>query len=266
VAKPESGRDILKKLKKNRPPRPVGWGPISAVLTTLVVYFGSQIIAAYIIVQYLILRGTGKDHVVSAVDGSIPLQFFFILFAEAAVLLMLWMFMRWRGISWPRIGVKKPSLNNLAYAIPGYVIYFIAILIVFLLVKQFVPNIDIDQSQQVGFDDAAGKGALALVFAALVILPAVTEEIMIRGFLYGGLRNKLPFLQAALLTSIIFGLAHLQLGDGKSPVWIAAVDTFTLSMVLVWLREKTGNVWAGVIVHMLKNSMAFLALFVFKSL
>ncbi|HEX5456042.1 MAG TPA: CPBP family intramembrane glutamic endopeptidase [Candidatus Saccharimonadales bacterium] len=265
MAKPESGRQILKKLKRNPRPRPAGWGPVSAVIATLTIYFGSQIIAAYIIVQYLILRGTSRENVVSAVDDSVRLQFFFILFAEAAVLLFLWIFMRWRGISWPRIGVKKPTVKNMAYAIPGYVMYFIAILIVFIFVKQFVPNIDINQSQQVGFDNAAGGGSLALVFAALVILPAVTEEIMVRGFLYGGLRNKLPFLQAAVLTSVIFGLAHLQLGDGKSPVWIAAVDTFTLSMVLVWLREKTGNIWAGVIVHMLKNSMAFLALFIWSS-
>jgi membrane protease YdiL (CAAX protease family) len=129
-----------------------------------------------------------------------------------------------------------------------------------------VPGVNADQSQQVGFDSASGGGPLTLVFLGLVVLPALTEEILVRGFLFGGLRNKLPFVSSALITSGLFGMAHLQLGNGSSPLWIAAVDTFILSLVLVWLREKTGNIWAGVIVHMAKNSIAFLSLFIFKSL
>lgn len=259
----EPGRQILKKLQKRE--NPTGWGPRSAILVTLAIYFGAQLIAGYLIAQYLLIRGETRNSIASSLDNSISLQFLFILFAEAFSLLLLWWFLKKRKISWKMIGVKKPSGKNLIYSIPAYFVYFVIILSAFTVVQNFVPDININQSQQVGFDSASGSGPLMLVFLSLVILPAVTEEILVRGFLYGGLRNKLPVITSALIASGIFGLAHLQLGSGNSPVWIAAIDTFILSMVLVWLRERTGNVWAGVLVHMGKNSLAFLSLFIFKS-
>ena len=64
-----------------------------------------------------------------------------------------------------------------------------------------------------------------------------------------------------LVTSVIFGALHTLTGkDGL--LWIAAIDTFALSLVLCYLREKTGNLYASMGVHAIKNGIAFLALFV----
>ncbi|HEX5796779.1 MAG TPA: CPBP family intramembrane glutamic endopeptidase [Candidatus Saccharimonadales bacterium] len=259
------GRKILQSIQKRERERPVGWGPVSAIVVTLGIYFGSQILAGYLIIQYLLMKGVGLDDIDSTITESVPLQFFFILLAEAAALALLWWFLRRRKITWSRIGIKKPSLGNILYAIPAYVVYFAFLLVAFIFLKQFVPDVDVEQTQQIGFEAASGALALSLVFTALVIMPALVEEIMIRGFLFGGLRNRFSFLPAALITSIVFGLAHLQLGSGTSPLWIAAVDTFILSIVLVWLREKTGNIWAGVVVHLAKNSLAFMTIFIFTT-
>ena len=100
-----------------------------------------------------------------------------------------------------------------------------------------------------------------LVFISLVLLPPVVEEIVARGFLYTGLRSKLPKIVAALITSALFAAAHLQWGSGAPLLWVAALDTFTLSLVLVYLREKTGGLAASMGVHMLKNGLAFVVLF-----
>ncbi|HET7673278.1 MAG TPA: CPBP family intramembrane glutamic endopeptidase [Candidatus Saccharimonadales bacterium] len=242
----------------------LNFGPVSAIVVTLAVYFGAQIIAGYAIIQYLLIKGVNKDNIPSEVDGSVALQFFFILLAEISALLLLWLFLRKRKISWPRIGVKKPQWGKLFYALPAYAVYFSIIALALALLQVFVPSVNVEQSQQVGFETASGGSALFLVFLALVALPAITEEITVRGFLYSGLRTRLPFLTSAILTSLIFGLAHLFGGKDNSTVWTAAVDTLILSMVLVYLREKTGNIWAGVIVHITKNSLAFLTLFIFK--
>jgi membrane protease YdiL (CAAX protease family) len=51
-------------------------------------------------------------------------------------------------------------------------------------------------------------------------------------------------------------------GGAAGPLWIGAVDTFTLSLVLVSLREITGNLWAGISLHAAKNGIAFILLFV----
>jgi membrane protease YdiL (CAAX protease family) len=74
----------------------------------------------------------------------------------------------------------------------------------------------------------------------------------------------MPFIRAALLTSALFAVPHLLEGNG-SLLWIGGMDTFVLSLALCYLREKTGSLWAPVALHMLKNGVAYLALFVFVS-
>ena len=39
------------------------------------------------------------------------------------------------------------------------------------------------------------------------------------------------------------------------------LDTFILSLVLIYLREKTGGLWASITLHAFKNGVAFVALF-----
>ena len=56
--------------------------------------------------------------------------------------------------------------------------------------------------------------------------------------------------------------AHLAEGGAAGPLWIGFIDTFILSLVLCYLRVKTGSLWAGITLHALKNGIAFVALFV----
>lgn len=240
-----------------------GYGPKSAILVTLAIYFGTQIIAGIFIGLFLALSGNSTEEITKIVNDSVIISFSFILIAESLSLWFLWQFLRYRRIRLADIGIKKPTLRNIFYSIPAYGIYFIVLLFAFVLI-QGLSNIDTDQEQQIGFEGASGLLPLILVFISLVILPAVVEEIMIRGFLYSGLVKKYSKKIAAFIASLIFAVAHLQLGSGESLLWIAAVDTFILSMVLIYLRELTGNIWAGVTVHMIKNSLAFISLFIIK--
>ncbi len=84
---------------------------------------------------------------------------------------------------------------------------------------------------------------------------------MVRGFLYGSLKKQWPKIYAVLCTSALFAIAHLQFGSGAPLLWVAAIDTFILSLVLIYLRDKTGSLAASIMLHMLKNSLAFVALF-----
>jgi membrane protease YdiL (CAAX protease family) len=78
----------------------------------------------------------------------------------------------------------------------------------------------------------------------------------VRGYLYSGLRSKLKYLPALLITSLLFGAAHLSEND-SGLLWSGALDTFLLSVVLVYLRENTGALYAGMLVHMANNVIAF---------
>ena len=125
-------------------------------------------------------------------------------------------------------------------------------------------SFNMNQKQDLGFSTATTGLPLGLIFISLVILPPLVEEALFRGFLYGGLRGKLKPISAALITSALFALPHTFGNDaGASLLWVASVDTFLLSLILVYLREKTGSLWPGIFLHMLKNGLAFASLFLF---
>jgi membrane protease YdiL (CAAX protease family) len=126
-------------------------------------------------------------------------------------------------------------------------------------------GVDTDQEQAIGYENAVSFFQLSLVFISLAVFPPVAEELLFRGFLFGGLRKKMTFVGAAVVTSIFFGALHLFTGmPGEGLIWIAAIDTFVLSMVLCYVREKTGAIWACIGIHAVKNSLAFLLYFVIK--
>ncbi len=136
-------------------------------------------------------------------------------------------------------------------------VLYIAVLIA---AKTLVPSLDIEKEQDIGFDRSIKGLSLLPAFITLVIIPPITEEIVARGFLFGGLRTKLPFISSAIITSAMFAAAHIG-GAKEGLLWVAAVDTFILSLILCYLREKTGSLWPPIVVHMLKNGLAFFILF-----
>lgn len=242
------------------------FGPVSAVLVTLGAFFGSQLLAGLLIGVVLSLTGKKTAEAAQTLTDSTFGRFMFVLVVELLTMAILYWFIRRRGIKLKEIGLGRlPRFSDFGYALVSFVAYFILLAVIMYFINENLPSVNLEQKQQIGFESATGTLSLALVFISLVVLPPVVEEIMIRGFLYSGLRRKLGRLVSAVVASAIFGMAHLQLGAGAPPLYVAAIDTFVLSMVLIALRERTGSLWSGMLVHALKNGLAFAALFIFNA-
>lgn len=249
---------------KSRRHKVTGWGPLAAIAVTIGSFFAAQLLAGLLIGLYGVFRGMSEAQLEDLVYDSAGGRFALNLLFQGSILFLIWLFLRKRGIALHDLGIRKPKAGNFLLALPVFVAYLFFLAAVLMIAGRLIPGIDLDQKQEIGFDTAAYGKDLILIFIALVVLTPIVEEIVMRGFLYGGLKNGLPKLQAALITSLIFGIAHLQLGSSAdSPLWTAAIGTFLLSMALVWLRERTGNIWSGVAVHMMKNGLAFASIFVF---
>jgi membrane protease YdiL (CAAX protease family) len=156
----------------------------------------------------------------------------------------------------------RPRLSDVGYTLIGFGAYFGIYVALSNFVSNNLPQVDLNQRQDLGFSTSASGVDLLPIFISLVILPPLVEELVVRGVLYSGLRTRLMFVPAALITSAVFALAHLNGGVNSSVIWVASLDTFVLSMVLVSLREKTGSLWPGIWLHGLKNGIAFLALYI----
>jgi membrane protease YdiL (CAAX protease family) len=101
-------------------------------------------------------------------------------------------------------------------------------------------------------DIAEGFGVWPVQVLLIVVMAPVSEEVCFRGMLYGGLREKLPRLAAALLGGLIFGGLHALTGISAVPPLIA------FGFILSLLYEKTGAIVPGILLHMLNNSVALL--------
>jgi len=85
-----------------------------------------------------------------------------------------------------------------------------------------------------------------LTFISLVVLPPIAEEIMVRGFLYSSLKKAMRILAGRVADECDFLRPRLTGRRQWQPALYAALDTFVLSLVLIYLREKTGSLWASI--------------------
>ena len=102
-------------------------------------------------------------------------------------------------------------------------------------------------------DIADGFGPIPIQILLIVFGAAIAEEICFRGMLFGGLRERLPKVPAALVAGLVFGALHAFTGISAVPPLIA------LGFVFCLLYEKTGSIVPGMLLHMLNNSVALLA-------
>lgn len=239
----------------------VPWSGWTAVVYAVVVYFAAQLAAGLIVVQYPRLKHWDTAAAQHWLTTSVPAQFWYVLLAEALTFGAIVWFVRKRRTGLRAIGWRWPIGKDAVYALIGFGIYFVANAVALSVASGLVPGLNLGQQQDTGFQSATGMFNLWLTFVSLVVLPPLVEETVFRGFVFSGLKNKLPVVWAAVITSVLFASAHLQFGSGQPLLWVAAIDTFVLSLVLCWLRQKTDGLWAGITVHALKNGLAFVSLF-----
>jgi len=149
---------------------------------------------------------------------------------------------------------RRLSWNDIITTPFALVIYLVFSSLLIFIATNLLPWFDIGQAQETGFDQLTQDYELILAFMTLVAIAPFAEEALFRGYLYGKLRKSLPIWASILITSILFGAVH--------GAWNVAIDTFALSVIMCLLREKTGSIWASILLHMLKNGIAFYILFI----
>jgi membrane protease YdiL (CAAX protease family) len=237
--------------------------PLVAFLITVASFIGSTILSGILIEVLLRTTGGDKFDPPQLFGSPILLQFSYMLVAYVIMFGVTVAIMGGTRYSLQAVGLLRPRLKDIGYAALAFLVYITGYIILVSVVQQLVPSLDLDQKQDIGFENLQGV-YLGIVFVLLVLIVPFVEEFMMRGLLFSSLRQKLKFGGAAVITSLLFAALHLGGGEaGAGPLWIAAIDTFVLSIVLCYLRERTGRLWAGIGLHAIKNGIAFAALFIF---
>ena len=151
------------------------------------------------------------------------------------------------------------GLNNLAtfsdigLALAGFFGYLTFSAILTALFSVF-PWFNLNETQPLLYSTLISPSGKILAAIALVVVGPILEEVIYRGLIYGKLRKKHSLVTSILIVSILFGFLHGQ--------WSVGVDVFALSVVACLMRETTGTIYAGIILHILKNAIAFYMLFI----
>lgn len=237
----------MKEETNNKP----AWGVSTAIIGSVMAYVLSQVIFA---LGWSIFN-PGKEFDVSLFDSWQILWTNLIIYVFT--LLIMAYFIRRSGGRYSQLGFKKFKLNkpniNRVLSVLGITTFvsFLALIILSL----FVNGSTIKQAQDTGYDSVAGWGSLLPVFIGLVIAAPIAEELVFRGFIYQGLRKKLSLWPAAVISSLLFALVHGQFNVG--------ITVFIMALGACWLIEKTGSIYSSILLHMLKNLIAFSLVFVF---
>jgi len=237
--------------------------PWVAVIVVIVAFLVSSVIAQQLVSIYPALHHWSVRRTTDWLNTSVWPQFFYILLAYSMLLgTIIWFLQRLR-IPLSAIGLNRPKWRHLGYALAALPLYYFGYYIIITVVSQLVPSLNINQKQQIGFSSVQGFLPLLVTFLSLAVIPPIVEEMVMRGFLFSSLRAKLALPVATIITSVLFAIGHLQFGSGAPLLWIAALDTFTLSLFLIYLRQKTDSLWASIALHALKNTTAFAFIFIF---
>lgn len=239
----------------------VPWSPWLGVGSAVSIFFIAQVVAIIPVSFFYAFSGHPLKNI-GNVSDNIGFQFLNILTIEVITVACVLLFVRFYKTKLATIGLRRPRWSDLGYGLAAAPFYFIFYLVTVGIISALVPELNIDQHQEIGFNNPIGNLQLGLTFVSLVILPPIAEEILFRGFIYSSLKKGMPIAGAVLITSGLFAIGHLPAGGAAGPLYIAAIDTFVLSLVLIYLREKTGGLWSSMLLHAIKNGIAFIALFV----
>jgi membrane protease YdiL (CAAX protease family)/uncharacterized RDD family membrane protein YckC len=149
-----------------------------------------------------------------------------------------------------RLGLRGFAPSALGIAALAYLAY---IVFAAIYAPLFSPEQE-DVTRDLGVDE----GGVAAVLAGVLIVGVApfSEEVFFRGFMYGGLRRRMPVLAAAGISGLIFGLLHYTGPDSLAVVPQLAV----LGILLAWLYERTGSLWLPIMLHVVNNAIAFAVL------
>ncbi len=162
-----------------------------------------------------------------------------------------------RGRSFGDLGFRAPSVPWVLAAI-ALGVAFIPIRIMLILVISLALGITATEEGDDSF--AASPSAedpylwlgLAQLLVIVVVLAPIVEEIVFRGVLHRWLEKRIGLVVAVLVSSVIFGAAHL------GP--FIAVSNTVLGMVLALSFHYSRSIYVPMLIHFVNNLLVVLML------
>ena len=140
-------------------------------------------------------------------------------------------------------GILKPNMLNLKSVVIIMLVWLASLPLIYLIVELYV-NFFGNTLAEIVSEDAHEMFIFNFFFVA--ITPAILEEILMRGIVLHGYRNKSKFV-AALVNGFMFGMLHLNS--------FQFFHTFIAGFVASYLVMGTNSILAGILIHVINNGL-----------
>jgi len=161
-----------------------------------------------------------------------------------AILVALWLV---RAIAPDFLGLTRvPALLPLVWGLVTY----LAVVPVLILLGD-LRGTDVPVQEVVGELIGASLGFKCAVFAAIVLVTPLMEEIVYRGLLQGVMRRGGSGFAAIVVSTLVFAVVHPR---------ELFVDIVLLGLVLGLVYDRTRNLWLSVAIHGTHNALVFFIL------
>ena len=148
----------------------------------------------------------------------------------------------------------KAALTGLLWLVITYPL----ILVTQETVQQFTGSTDDSQLIVRYFlEHPAPRHRIAVILMAVIVAP-VAEEIIFRGYFYGVIRRFGGRIPAILTSSLLFASIHVHLPS--------VPGLCILAMILCFLYERTGSLWAPITLHAAFNASTIVFLILWPEL
>ncbi len=161
------------------------------------------------------------------------------------IALILFLTKRWKGNDFKlQLGLHTPAIRS--------ILIWLAAVVVLVLGLEFIgQQFDLFQSD---FMERIWNNTThySWLFVAVCIMAPVFEELLFRGILLDALnRTPLGMHGAALLSSVLFAVVHLQYD------WSIMVAIVFLGLVLAYSRFYSRSLYVPIILHFFNNTLTF---------
>ncbi|MBC2003714.1 CPBP family intramembrane metalloprotease [Listeria booriae] len=214
------------------------------LLTYFIAYF-SSLIGAPIIMG--ILRAVTD---LSSTQIVTYASVYWSVFSNFIAVIIVWLLLRKQPRS-TKIEQGQPASAGVSviYAVLGFVALLIGQYIAIAIMSMFGVGGASQNTEMLG--ELARAVPLMIVFTS--VLAPILEEIVFRKIIYGGLASRMNIHVAAVISSLFFGLMHMDLAY--------LLVYFVIGLILCYMYTKTKRIAVPIAAHMLMNVIAMIIQF-----
>lgn len=177
-----------------------------------------------------------------------------VFLAQVGFLIAYFLYQKLKKIDWKKAShiTKKINLKQIAILIliAGVSLFFFSPLINFL--DYLISLTGYSASSELPID-LGTVGGLIIGLVALSFLPAVAEELIFRGVVFGGLK-KIGYKKAIIISSLLFALMHASIQQ--------TFYQFIIGVILAYAFYITGSLLASMTIHFANNAIIIIISFV----